>query len=136
MAGENKSNALAKFFDDEGIEHSSGTAYDHAQKSVIERANRTIWEGSEAMRFTAGLAPKYWPLCVDAFVHTKNLLPNSMAKQDDDRTPDGRWNNHAKADFKRSIAHHRVFECKAYAFIHKEVSKRLDYKTVSGVLLD
>ena len=60
-AGENKSNALADFCKENGIKHTIGTAYEHAQMGKVERAIRTIWEGGSAAcrRFSPQLLAIY-----------------------------------------------------------------------------
>ena len=66
--GENVKNTLALWLDNQGIKHDIGVPYDHSQLGKVERANRTIYEGSESMRIFAGFPPSYWPYTARAFL--------------------------------------------------------------------
>jgi hypothetical protein len=134
-AGEHKSNALANFCVENGIKHDIGTAYEHAQMGKVERAIRTIWEGAEALRHSAGFPPSYWPFMVSAFVYVRNMLPNSMAGQEDDKTPYERWNKHTVSNFRELISHLRIIGCTAYAYVHDELRKRSEWRAIKGVFV-
>ena len=64
--GENTSNTLGKWMEENSIKHDIGVPYDHAQLGKVERANRTLYEGAEAMRIFAGMPPSYWVYCIPA----------------------------------------------------------------------
>ena len=77
--GEFVNNTLEKFFDEHNIKHSIGVPYEHAQLGKVERANRTLYEGAEAMRIFTGFPPSYWVYCIEAFCYVRNLIPVDAA---------------------------------------------------------
>ena len=72
-------NTLEKFFDEHNIKHSIGVPFEHAQLGKVERANRTLYEGAEAMQIFAGFPPSYWVYCIEAFCYIRNLIPVDTA---------------------------------------------------------
>ena len=116
--GENIKNTIAKWLDGEGIKHDVGVPYDHSQLGKVERANRTLYEGSEAMRIFAGFPPSFWPYTAKAFCYLKNLVPNNMTKQhtEEQMSPFERWHGHKSSNFAMAIKHLRVIGCTAYVF--------------------
>jgi hypothetical protein len=135
--GENIKNTLALWLNEMGIKHDVGVPYDHSQLGKVERANRTLYEGSEAMRIFAGFPPSYWPYTVRAFCYLKNLVPNHMTKQvaEHDLSPFERWHQHQSSNFAVAIKHLRVIGCTAYVFIPKVRRLRGDKKCVKGILV-
>ena len=124
-AGENTSNELGKFLESENIKHELMVPYEHEQMGKVERANRTIWEGAEAIRYEAGFPPSFWPFAVSTFVAIRNMVPTTSVKGEfEGKTPYEIWHNHSVADFKNLTKHFRVPGCSAYAVIPKELRKR------------
>ena len=139
-AGENTSHKLTKFLDDHHIKHQLMTPYEHEQMGKVERANRTIWEGSESIRFNAGFPANRWPDMVRTFVMIRNMLPNNMNKLNDgindlNKTPYEIWHNYDRANFKQLTKHFRVPGCTAYAFIPNELRKRTSKRVIKCVFL-
>ena len=121
--------------EDNNIKHDVGVAYDHSQLGKVERANRTLYEGAEAMRIFAGMPPSFWVYCVPAFCYIRNLIPNRVAKVGEtDMSPFERWHNHTEANFGNSIKHLRVLGCTAYVFIPKVRRMRGDKKCLKGIM--
>ena len=100
-AGENTSNKLAEFLDNNSIDHELSIPYEHHQMGLVERFNRTLWEGAEAMRHHAGFSPRYWPEMVKAYTYIENLMPISSQKdpQTHGRTPYALWHNIPASSF-------------------------------------
>jgi hypothetical protein len=134
-AGENTSNRLSSFLDQNHIKHELMVPYEHEQRGLIERANRTVWEGAEATRHSANLPPNTWPEMIDAYVYVRNLMPNNTANDENGKSPFEVWNNHEIGNFKSLTKHLRVIGCTAYAFVPKELRNRTQKRVIKCFLI-
>ena len=106
-----------------GIRHEKSAPYSQWQNGIAERAIKTAWEGSEAMRKAAGAPGEYWPYSLLAFVHTRGRVALGV----DSRSPYEKWWN-VDVPLGRRIQHLRIWGCKCYAWVPKELRKKLDDK--------
>ena len=135
-AGENIQNKLADFLDANQINHELMVPYDHEQMGLVERANRSIWEGAEAMRHHAKLPPSFWPDMVYAYVYIRNMMPNgTRVCIDSGKTPFEIWHNHERGDFAKLTSHLRVIGSVCYAFVPHELRNRTQKRVVKGYLV-
>ena len=135
-AGENTQNKLADFLDANQINHELMVPYDHEQMGLVERANRSIWEGAEAMRHHAKLPAHFWPDMVYAYIYIRNLMPNgTRVCIDSGKTPFEIWHNHERGDFAKLTSHLRVIGSVCYAFVPHELRNRTQKRVVKGYLV-
>ena len=106
-----------------GISHDKSVIYEQWQNGVVERAMRTVWEGSEAMRKDAGAPASFWPHSIQAFVHTFSLL----ALGDRERSPYELWWD-KDIPIERRLSSLRIWGSLCYAHVPKEKRKKLDDK--------
>jgi hypothetical protein len=90
---------------------------------MAERAIKSAWEGSEAMRKEGGGPAKYWSFSLLAFVHTRNLL----AMGEEERSPHELWEG-IVVPLERRLRHLRVWGAKCYPLVPRELRKKLDDK--------
>ena len=64
----------------EGIRHDKADADRHENNGVIERTNRTIFEGTRCLLYTSGLLHKYWPLALQCFCCLYNFTHSDSQK--------------------------------------------------------
>ena len=129
-AAEHVSSIMSEWCRKEGIKHEFSAPYSAWQNGRVERAIRTLWEGSEAMRKAAGAPDRYWPLSLDAFVHVRNRMP----LRDGGKSPYEAWNN-IVVPLADRIKHLRVWGCLAYLLVHKGLRKKLDDKARRCIFL-
>ena len=104
-----------------GIRHEKSAPYSQWQNGVAERAIKTAWEGSEAMRKAAGAPRRYWPYSLMAFVHVRGRIAMGV----DDRSPYEKWWD-VDIPLERRMQHLRIWGCKCYAWVPKELRKKLE----------
>ena len=128
-AGENTSAAFLRWCKDTGIHAENSAPYSQWQDGRAEINIKTAWAGSEAMRKHSSSPPEHWPLTLEAFVTTRNLMPKRVGL-----SPWERWWNVAKP-FKERIAHLRTYGCACWALVPKELRKKLDDKATFGIFV-
>ena len=104
-----------------GIETQTSMPDTPQQNGRVERFQRTIINGAEAMRHHAGLSNGFWIYAVKARLHTYNVTP---IKRADYKTPTELWSG-----IKRNISHLRVFGCQAWVHILKKRRSKLEPKS-------
>jgi hypothetical protein len=126
--GEYGSSDFLKYLESKGIHHEKTNAYTPQENGVAERMNRTLVESARAMLNDAGLPKKYWG---DAILHTAHILnrvPTRALKEN--LTPHEVFTGN-----KPSVAHIRVFGCKAYVHVPDERRRKLDAKSMECIHL-
>uniref|UniRef100_A0A6V7M0T8 Integrase catalytic domain-containing protein n=1 Tax=Bracon brevicornis TaxID=1563983 RepID=A0A6V7M0T8_9HYME len=118
--GEFMSHDLMQFLAKQGVKVQRTAPYTPEQNGVAERKNRTLVEATRTMLIDAGLADQYWGEAVMTAGYVQNLLPTRVR----DKTPFELF-----FDKKPDISHLRVYGCKAYAHIPKQMRLKLDNKT-------
>ena len=106
-----------------GIRHEVSAPYSQWQNGKAERAIKQCWEGSESMRKGASAPARFWPFSLTAFVHVRNMA----ALGEEERSPYERWYC-VTIPLLRRIRHVRIWGCKAYALVPKELRRKLDDK--------
>ncbi|GBE88168.1 Retrovirus-related Pol polyprotein from transposon TNT 1-94 [Sparassis crispa] len=120
--GEYESKEFEAYLKEKGIHHEKTNAYTPQENGVSERMNRTIEEMARSMLNDAGLPNTYWGDAVLHAVHILNSVPTRTL-------PDNLTPHEAYTGNKPSVAHLRVFGCKAYVHVPKEKRQKLDSKT-------
>lgn len=110
---------LKDFLRKEGIEVQHTVGYAPEQNGTAERKNRYLMEMARCMLFDTNLPNKYWG---EAAVCTANYLQNRLYTTTG-MTPFERW-------YKKrpSLQYIHIFGSKAYAYIPKELRRKLDEK--------
>ncbi|GBE82734.1 hypothetical protein SCP_0411190 [Sparassis crispa] len=119
--GEYESKEFEAYLKEKGIHHEKTNAYTPQENGVSERMNRTIEEMARSMLNDAGLPNTYWGDAVLHAVHILNSVPTCTL-------PDNLTPHEAHTGNKPSMAHLRVFGCKAYVHVPKEKRQKLDSK--------
>jgi hypothetical protein len=126
--GEYGSKVLATYFESKGIHHEKTNAYTPQENGLAERMNRTIVEMARSLLKDANLPNSYWSFAVNYAVHIINRSPTRTLKNT--LTP-----YEAYTGNKPSVAHLRIFGCKAYAYVPQEKRQKLDSKTIECTFL-
>ena len=90
--------------------------------------NRMIVEMARALLTDADLPNRYWGFAVNYAVYVLNRSPTRTLKNT-------LTLHEAYTGSKPSIAHLRIFSCKAYAHVPKEKCQKLDKKTMECIHL-
>ena len=117
--GEYINSRMREALDNSGIIHQTTMAESPQSNGVAERMNRTLWDQTRAMLYSASLQRQWWAQAILTAAYIHNRLVHSST---DGKTPMELWNG-----MKPDAAHMRVFGCIRYA--HAPHSKR----TKSGV---
>lgn len=119
-------NQFLKFLKQHGIVHQKTCPYTPEQNGVAERMNRTLVERMRCMLFDAELGEHFWAETSVTAAYLINRVPCRGSL----RTPEEIWSNK-----KPTLKHLRVFGCKAMVHIPKEKRKKLEKKSVDGILV-
>jgi len=95
------------------------------ENGVAERLNRTVLEMVRTMMFDSKLPKAYWTFAVKYAQVILNRLPTKAVSED--RTP-----HELFLQKKPSVAHIRIFGCRAYVHVPDEKRSKLDPKSVEG----
>ena len=95
------------------------------ENGVAERLNRTVLEMVRTMMFDSKLPKAYWTFAVKYAQVILNRLPTKAVSED--RTP-----HELFLQKKPSVAHIRIFGCRAYVHVPDEKGSKLDPKSVEG----
>jgi hypothetical protein len=112
----NVSTAVREWCEAEHITHELSAPYFQHQNGLSERGIQTVWQGSEAQRKHAGAPPAMWKASARAFVHVRERL----ALGEEPRSPYELWND-IDVPMAERLKHVRVWGCKAYAYVPKEL---------------
>ncbi|GBM60261.1 Retrovirus-related Pol polyprotein from transposon TNT 1-94 [Araneus ventricosus] len=114
------------FCDELGIKHERTNIYTPQQNGVSERFNYTAVDGMSVLLKDSGLGQGFWSEALLHFVYTWNRIWHS---------------NQCKTPFELyggkqpSIKHLKPFGCKAFVHIPKQLRKKLDTRSKSGILV-
>ena len=132
--GEYVSNVFKQYLVQHGIQHQQTPPYTPEHNGVAERMNRTLVECARSMLHDAMLSYVYWGEAIMTACYirnrspTRSLLNTSLGAI----TPYEGWFGIGN---KPSIAHLRVFGCKAYAHVPDAKRKKLDSKSVECIFI-
>lgn len=124
--GEYTCHDLQKFCEGLGVEWEYTEADTPQQNGIAERINRTVMEGSSAMRHTANLPEEFWEDAVMYFVHIKNRTPHKFLNK---KAPIDVWNAEQQEEA-RGVWGFKTFGCEAYKAMvgdKKERGKKMVY---------
>ncbi|MGH7240582.1 MAG: reverse transcriptase domain-containing protein, partial [Candidatus Saccharimonadales bacterium] len=125
--GEYFSKAFDQLLGQSGIARQKSPAYTPQHNGVAERANRTIVECARSMLQEASLDYSYWGEAVMTATYIRNRCPTKSLPA---MTPYEAWTGK-----KPSLAHLRVWGCKAYAHVPKETRTKLQPKAIECVFV-
>ena len=100
------------YLTENGIEHQMSRPDSPQQNGRVERFQKTIVNGAEAMQHHAGLSNSFWICAVKAKLHMYNVTP---IKCTDYKTLKQLWSGQ-----KPNISHLRVFGCLVWVHILKK----------------
>lgn len=104
-----------------GIKHETTIQYNPEQNWVAEWANRTIVEKARSMLYGANLPKCYWVQACQTAVYLKNRTPTRILGNG---IPEEKWSG-----IRVNLSHLKVFGCMAYAYVPKELRKKMDPKS-------
>ena len=126
--GEYGSTSLQDYFKSKGVHHEMTNPYTPQENSISERMNRTLIEMAHAMLSDTGLPNAYWGDAILYATHMLNHVPT--------RTLDGDLTPHeAFTGNKPSVAHLRIFGCKAHVHVPDAKRRKLDAKSIKCIFL-
>ena len=110
--GEYMSNEWENFMLEHGIERQHTARATPQQNGVAERTNRILDEGVASLLSDSHFPARFWGEALSCFLHTLNLSPSAAVS--------GKTPYEAFYGRKPSVAHLRVFGCRAYAHVQKD----------------
>lgn len=122
--GEYYNNDFKSFSVQKEIELQYTFPYTPQQNYVAERMNRTIMEKARALIFDSGINKGFWGEAVYTAVYLINRCPTSALKRQEF------WYKS-----KPTLSNIRLFFCKAFLQIPKQLRKKLDSKTVQCTMV-
>jgi hypothetical protein len=125
--GEYTGKAVKDFLAKRGIIQELTAPYTPQQNGMAERKNRTLCEMARSMLKHAHLPESYWGEAINYANLICNCTTSSMMRE---KTPFEAWNK-----LKPDISSFRVFGCRAYALIPKELRTKFDSKAQPCVYL-
>ncbi|UYV73409.1 hypothetical protein LAZ67_10003086 [Cordylochernes scorpioides] len=125
--GEFTSRQLSFYLIEKGIEHQFTTFYSPSQNGIVERANRSLIEGTRALLIESQLPPKFWAEAMNTYSYIKNRTPH---KRNDKTTPEELFTGK-----KPTIKHLKVFGCRAEYWIPKFKRYKFEKITKSGIFV-
>jgi len=123
--GEYIGNDFQRWLKGKGVHHEVMNASTPQKNGVAERLNRTLLEMIRTMIFDSKLPKSYWTFAVSYAQEILNRLPTRAVSED--KTPYELF-----LQKKPSVAHIRVFRCRAFVHIPDEKRSKLDPKVVEG----
>lgn len=111
-----------------GIEHQCTAAYSSQSNGVSERMNRTLMDMVGPMLEGSGAPSMLWGEAVVTACYIKNRLSTRALEKG--KTPYEAWTGK-----KPYLGHIRKFGCTVYAHVPKKIRKRLDSKSLKGILV-
>ncbi|UYV70112.1 hypothetical protein LAZ67_7001835 [Cordylochernes scorpioides] len=125
--GEFTNRQLSSYLIEKGIEHQFTTFYSPSQNGIVERANRSLIEGTRALLIKSQLPPKFWAEAMNTYSYIKNRTPH---KRNDKTTPEELFTGK-----KPTIKHLKVFGCRAEYWIPKFKRYKFEKITKSGIFV-
>ncbi|UYV83393.1 hypothetical protein LAZ67_23000861 [Cordylochernes scorpioides] len=125
--GEFKNRQLSSYLIENGIEHQFTTFYSPSRNGIVERANRSLIEGTRALLIESQLPPKFWAEAMNTYSYIKNRTPH---KRNDKTIPEELFTRK-----KPTIKHLKVFGCRAEYWIPKFKRYKFEKITKSGIFV-
>jgi len=113
--GEYLSNEFKNYLEGNGIKHELTIAYTPQQNGVAERMNRTILDLIRSMLHASHVPKEFWAEALTTAVYIRNRVPSHALPSSE--TPYHRWMGKSP-----NLSHLRVFGCKCWYVIRKELS--------------
>ena len=118
------SHAWREYCREKGIRLQFSSPYTPQQNGIAERYWRTLNESAESMLQGAGLPKQYW----ERAYKTANYLQNRIVHTGYKETPLELMTGKVP-----DLTHLRVFGCKGFVHVPKELRRKLDAKALEGV---
>jgi len=122
------STALQDYFKSKGIHHKMMNVYTPQENGISKQMNCTLVKMAHAMLFDVGLPNTYWGDAILYTMHVLNHVPTHAIA-------DGLTLHEAFTGNRPSVAHLRIFRCKAHIHVPDEKWWKLDAKSVKCVVL-
>ena len=123
-----RSEKLASWSAEEGIQLTHNAPYTPEQVAKIERMWRTLGEGACSMLYASGLPDEFWGLAMDHMAYVYNRTPRSSNEG-------GISPLEAYAGVVPDLAHLRVFGCRAFLHVPKARRSKLQPKARLGIFV-
>lgn len=118
--GEYIAQDLQTFLRQKGIFHEFSAPYCPQQNGIAERRNRYLMEMARCMLIQSNLPKRFWGEAICTANYTQNRL---IMKSIGDKSPFELWTGR-----KPNVSYFRVFGCKAFVFVPKQLRRKLDRK--------
>ena len=125
--GEYLNKEFKKYLVTAGIRHIVTPPYSPSQNGMAERMNHTIMECARCLLQDSGIPLEFWGHAFLTAVHIHNRIPS---RSHNHTAPEEFWTGQQP-----SIGYFRVFSSRAWVHIPKERRKKLDAKSVKGILI-
>ena len=126
--GEYRSTVLQDYCKSKGIHHEMTNVYTPQENSVSKRMNHTLVEMAHAMLFDTGLPNAYWGDAILYAMHVLNCVPTHAIAN-------GLTLHEAFTGNRSSVAHLRIFGCKAHVHIPDQKWRKLNTKSIKCIFL-
>lgn len=126
--GEYVSKEFAKYLISEGIEHQLSVPYNPEQNGVAERMNRTLTEMGRCMLQDMDVHGSVWAEALHTACHIRNRSPTAAIEGQ--TTPFQMWTGKVP-----NISYFRTFGSKVFYFNSSPSRKKLDSKSLPGMLV-
>ncbi len=131
--GEYISNTFNEYLRNNGIQRQQTPPHTPEHNGVAERMNRTLVEYARSMLHDANLPYIYWGEAIVTAAYLRNRCPTrALSSINLHCTPYEAWFGIGN---KPSIAHLRIFGCKAYAHIPDVKRKKFDGKAIECIFV-
>ena len=125
--GEYTSKEFVDYLKEKGIQHQLSVPRTPQQNGVAERMNRTIQETARSMMHNAGTTKRLWAEAVCTAVIIRNRSPTVAVEN---MTP-----YESFMGKKPDVSNFKVFGCKAYMHVPKELRKKWDSKSKKCIFI-
>jgi len=125
--GEYLNQQFLQYLKEDRIRHIVSPPYSPAQNGLSERMNHTIMEGARCLLEDAKISKEFWGHAVLTAAHIHNRLPSTSQRG---ISPIEHWTGKAP-----SIRHLRIWGSTTWVHIPKERRRKLDPKSVKGILV-
>ena len=119
--------AMKGYLAQQGIEQSMSPPYCPNQNAAAERANRTIVEFARSMLQYASLSIKFW---AEAVVHSARIRNLFLCPGNQTNT-----SYELMIGSKPDVSYLRIFGCRGWYHIPKDVGKKLGSKSEAGIVV-
>ncbi|KFM74814.1 Copia protein, partial [Stegodyphus mimosarum] len=123
--GEFCNKQFERYLAENGISVERTNAYTPEENGVCERFNRTALDAVKAMLNDSKMGKEWWAEALGCFVHTWNRVCHKS-----NRTPYEMFLNR-----KPSVVYFKVFGCKAYVGVPKQIRNKLQMRCREGIMV-